>query len=109
MRIVGISGMSPQEIDFELHQGGRFVVFQYCVSILIMTFKRPSPIYLIKAGQGTGVRSLPFILISLVLGWWGIPWGPIWTISSLIVNLRGGMDVTHQVAAAIWQVPAAPT
>jgi hypothetical protein len=107
VKIVGIEGMSPQDIEFELQRGGRFVVFLYCVSVLVMTFKRPSAIYFIRAGEGTGSKSIPFTLISLVLGWWGIPWGPIWTISSVVTNLRGGKDVTKAIAATLSQATAA--
>jgi len=32
------------------------------------------------------LQSLPFTLLSLLLGWWGNPWGPIYTIQSLWVN-----------------------
>jgi len=36
-----------------------------------------------------------------VLGWWGIPWGPIWTISTIVTNLRGGRDVTNEVVRSM--------
>jgi len=106
VKIVGIEGMSPQDIQFEIQRGSRFVVFSYCISILIMTFKRGSSVYLIKPGEGTVGKALPFVLISLVLGWWGIPWGPIWTVSTIVTNLRGGKDVTSQMAAAFAQAAA---
>ena len=32
-------------------------------------------------------------LFSLLLGWWGIPWGPIWTIKGVIRNLAGGRKI----------------
>ena len=32
-------------------------------------------------------------LITLLLGWWGIPWGPIRTVQALYINLRGGQMV----------------
>ena len=47
-----------------------------------------------------------YTLISLLAGWWGIPWGPIYTITSLVTNLRGGKDVTQHVIASLGQ-PAA--
>jgi hypothetical protein len=31
-------------------------------------------------------------LFTLVFGWWGIPWGPIWTSKTLYQNARGGMS-----------------
>jgi hypothetical protein len=45
-------------------------------------------------------KGLPFSLISLVAGWWGIPWGPIWTLTTLATNLSGGKDVTREILAA---------
>jgi hypothetical protein len=44
---------------------------------------------------------LPFTLLSLVLGWWGIPWGPIYTIQSVVINFQGGKDVTKEVLASM--------
>ena len=40
-----------------------------------------------------------FSLLSLFLGWWGFPFGPIFTIWALVVNFGGGRDVTHEVLA----------
>jgi hypothetical protein len=39
--------------------------------------------------------------LSAFLGWWGIPWGPIYTIQSLSKNISGGKDVTDQVLASL--------
>lgn len=101
MKIVGIERMDGQQIAFELQRGGKFVIYQYCVSILILTFKRPSNIYFVRAGESALSKGLGFSLISLLLGWWGIPWGPIYTIGSLITNCRGGKDVTQAVIATL--------
>lgn len=69
------TGLSPQELKFGIERGGRFVVFQYCVSALIITFRRNTSVQFIKAGESAAIKSLPYTLLSLVLGWWGIPWG----------------------------------
>ena len=37
-----------------------------------------------------------FTLLTLVLGWWGIPWGPIYTIGSIYTNFNGGKDVVSE-------------
>lgn len=105
-KIVGTDGMTATELNMELQKGGRFVVYQYCVSVLILTFKRSSDIYFIRADESALNKGLVYVLISLVAGWWGIPWGPIWTITALITNLKGGKDVTPQVVATLNQ-PAA--
>jgi hypothetical protein len=101
MKIKGIEGMSGSELQAELQRGGKFVLFQYCVSIVIMTFKRSSDIYFIRASENAASKGLVFSLISFLLGWWGIPWGPIYTIQALATNLRGGKDVTQQVVASL--------
>jgi hypothetical protein len=101
MKITGIEGLTGQQLNDELQRGAKFVYFQYCISIVIMTFKRPSDIYFIRAGQNGIVKGLPFSLISLFLGWWGIPWGPIYTIGSFITNFGGGKNVTNEVVASM--------
>ena len=86
--------MSPHEIAFEIQRGGRFVVYQYCISLLIISFKRNSSVKFIRAGENAALKGLPFTLLSLVLGWWGIPWGFIYTPQVIYKNLKGGADVT---------------
>ena len=106
MKIKGIEGMSASELSAAVQQGGRFVYFQYCLSVVIMTFKRPSDIYFIAPGSGSLKHSAGFTLTSLLLGWWGIPWGPIYTLSTIFNNVRGGIDVTDRVMSNL--VKAAP-
>lgn len=101
MKINGIDGLTGADLNAELQKGGRFVVYQYCISILVMTFKRPSDIYFVRAGENAVVKGLPFTLLALFLGWWGIPWGPIYTIGSFITNFGGGKDITQEVLAAL--------
>lgn len=101
MKIIGIEGMSNMELQMELQRGGKFVTFQYCISILVMTFKRQSDIFFIKADESAVAKGLPFTLLSLFLGWWGIPWGIIYTIETLAINFRGGRDVTQQIVTTM--------
>ena len=101
-KIVGLEDIkSGGELQEEIQQGGKFVMYQYCISILVITFKRFSNIYFISHEQNAAVKGLPFTLLSLILGWWGIPWGPIYTIQSIWVNLSGGKDVTQEVLASM--------
>lgn len=95
--IKNIEGLTANDINKELSNGAKFVVFQYCVSILIMTFKRGTDIYFIKAGESTTSHSIGYTLLTLTLGWWGFPWGPIYSIGALHTNLTGGKDVTQEV------------
>lgn len=99
MKIIGIEGLTVAQLDDELERGGKFVVYQYCISIVIMTFKRSSNVYLIRDGEGAFGKGLKYTLLSLILGWWGIPWGPIYTIGAIVTNCRGGKDVTQETRA----------
>lgn len=103
MKINGAEGMSPDQLRFEIQRGAKLVFFQYAVSLLVVSLRRSSGIYFIPAGESAIGKSLPWSLISLVAGWWGIPWGPIWTIQSLATNFKGGKDVTAEINARLAQ------
>ena len=105
--------MTVGQAQFEVQNGAKFVFYQYCISILVMTFRRSSHIYFIRKGESAVAKGLGWSLLTLVLGWWGFPWGPIWTVTSLVNNFKGGKDVTMEVLAsfsapAVVPPPAAP-
>jgi hypothetical protein len=101
MQIKGSAGMTANDIRFELRRGGKLVRYHYCISCLILTFRRSSDVYLIKAGESAIDKGLGYTLLSLLLGWWGFPWGIIYTLESLVTNLSGGIDVTDEVWATL--------
>jgi len=101
-KIVGLEDIqSDGQLQQEIQQGGKFVMYQYCISLLIITFKHPTNIYFIRQEESAVVKGLPFTLLSFLLGWWGIPWGPIYTIQSIWINFKGGKDVTNEVVASM--------
>lgn len=77
-----------------IDSGGRFYVFTYCYSLIVVTYKKPSKVFFVRAGESLISESLSYLLLSIVMGWWGIPWGPIYTIQS-IYNAFNGIDVTE--------------
>lgn len=101
MKIRNIEGLSTDQINRELAQGAKFVIYQYTISIIVLTFRRSSDIYFIRAGESGMVKGLPFTGIAFLLGWWGIPWGPIYTIWSLYNNLKGGKDITQEILSSL--------
>ena len=101
-QIKQIEGLSNSEISEEINNGGRFVVFMYCFSLVVMTFKRGSDIYFVRANESAAKYSIKYTLLTLLLGWWGIPWGPIHSISSLFTNFKGGKDVTEDVMEQLY-------
>ncbi len=85
------------ELERQILEGGRFVVFPYCISVLVLTFRRSSDLMFLRGDEDGARHALTYSLISFFAGWWGIPWGPIWTIASLFTNLSGGKDLTQAV------------
>lgn len=53
-------------------------------------------------------RSLAPNLVTLLLGWWAIPWGPIHTVHTVVQNARGGRTCTVQELLAALARPAKP-
>jgi hypothetical protein len=79
---------------------GRWVQYEYCISLVAVTLRRTSRPIFLRPGQRAWVRGLPYVAISLLLGWWGLPWGIIYTPLTIFTNLTGGCDITAQVRLA---------
>lgn len=66
----------------------RATAFLYVISIVVMSFKR--------GWSGIMCRTcrikygLFFTVVSLLFGWWGVPWGILFTIQAFFTNLFGG-------------------
>jgi hypothetical protein len=93
--------MTAAELVAEVARGSRLVYYEYCVSFLAVTLRRPSGIYLLRAGELGLLRGLSFTVLSLMLGWWGVPWGLIYTPLVVLTNLCGGRDVTEELLARL--------
>lgn len=107
MSIKGVEGLTVGEVQDQVRQGAKFVVFGYCMSFLVITLRRSSDVRFIRAGESVFTASLPFTLLSLFLGWWGFPFGLVYTPMVVIQNLAGGRDVTQEVMSA-FGAPAFP-
>jgi hypothetical protein len=101
MKIKNIDGLSAADLQDEVNKGGRFVYFPFTISLIVVTFKHTSGVYLMRKEKGAIVKAIPFTLISLLLGWWGIPFGPKYTLESIRTNMTGGKNVTDEVMATV--------
>jgi hypothetical protein len=99
VKIHGVGGMTIAEIRAAVAAGGRFVVYPYAESWVVVSFRRRTDPVFVKPGATSAAAKLAPVLHSLLFGWWGIPWGPIFTIGSIVGTLRGGSDVTADVMA----------
>jgi hypothetical protein len=112
IRIHGIDRMTLQEVDRQIEAGRRFVFYEFCISLIIATLRRPTGVYFLRADEIGFLRGLPYSLLSLLLGWWGLPWGFIYTPLAILTNMSGGRDTTPQIRALLqteWATPAADT
>jgi hypothetical protein len=101
MQIKGTEGLNADQLRSELSRGGKFVVFTYVISILVITFRRSSDIHFIRVGDNAVAKGMPYTLISFFFGWWGFPWGIIYTPMALATNFGGGKDVTAEVSGSL--------
>ncbi len=69
------------------------VRYQVALSFLIVAFKMPTRQY-IHGEEQTTLISTAATAVSLVFGWWGIPWGPVYTLQAIGSNVRGGLRST---------------
>lgn len=90
-------GQSRSQLEEDVRRGGRFVIYLYCISLLVVTFRRPSAVMYVPAGQSAFLKGLPYTMLSLIAGWWGLPWGPIRTLEAVFTNLGGGKNMTAEV------------
>lgn len=100
MEIKGAENLSPQEFAYELQRGGRVVEFSYCISVLVVTFRR-SAIVFVRPGESAMSAAAPYLLLSLFFGWWGFPFGLIFTPIAILQNLTGGTDHTARFMATL--------
>jgi len=99
--IRGIEHLDGGRLAAELECGARFVSFSYCVSLLLVTFRRSSTVIYLPpetVAQWAGSR---YLLVTLLLGWWALPWGPIYALGCIWQALRGGADCTHEIVEEI--------
>ena len=101
--------MTLEELNNEIENGARFVIFTYTFSIIFLTIRRPTKdIYFVKNEELPIKYGYPFLLISILFGWWGIPFGLIYTPMS-IYDAFCGKDVTEEVYNSLYEAMVQPT
>jgi hypothetical protein len=99
--IRGIEHLDGGRLAAELECGARFVSYSYCVSLLLVTFRRSSGVIYLPPetiSQWVGSR---YLVVTLLLGWWALPWGPVYALGCLWQALKGGADCTHEIVEEI--------
>jgi hypothetical protein len=90
------SNTTLQDFEAGLQQGNRYAVFEYVMSIIVYSFNRSSKIIVAKNKTDLFLKSLPYTLLTLLLGWWS-PFGFFHTLRVLYGNFSGGTDVSPEI------------
>lgn len=97
----GVFAVNPDELKARIRGGQRCIRFEYCVSFVIATMGIRTKVRVGLSWRERHLRGLGYALLSLLLGPWGIPWGPYFTARCIGSNLAGGIDVTDAVMEAL--------
>lgn len=97
MTIKNLGKPSLPELRALIENGSRLVQYQYCISFIVISLKKYSPVYLVKPDENRIRKGLKYSVLSAILGWWGFPSGLIYTTDCLVQNFKGGVDITNSV------------
>lgn len=96
MRYQRLDSLTLAQQEAALAAGSRLIFFEFCVSLVFVTLRRPSALYVLQPGQWGWWRGLPYTILTVVCGWWGVPWGLVYTPLALWTNLTGGRKITAE-------------
>lgn len=86
------------EVISAKNNGGCFITYQWILPRpLVHPVRRLSKVYFIPSGTDKAKYARKYNIISLLIGWWGLPGGPIAVHKSILLNNSGGVDVTDDV------------
>ena len=90
--------LTLEKLQIEINNGSKFIVFQYCISLIfVVTLRRFSTAFLIKPNTSISKYKINYNIITILFGWWGFTWGPIYSVKSLSLNRKGGLDITKDI------------
>ena len=79
----------------------RYLLFRSVVSFIVMTTRTPKHgVYCVECARKASFRTS---LTSALFGWWGFPWGPIFTIKEILSNAIGGERQIEIEENLLWQ------
>ena len=78
----------------------RYLIFWQVVSVLALTVRTPiQGIFCASCARRAALRATT---VSAFLGWWGVPWGPIYTIGSVVKNAFCGESPPGSEDKLLW-------
>lgn len=67
--------------------------YECCYSVIFFTSKNRSPFLLMGSSQQKRTAVI-YTILTLLFGWWGIPWGFLWPPAIIASNICGGLKLT---------------
>ena len=68
----------------------RYVIYRYVISIIFMTYRHVyQGVFCSKCGAKKAYKAA---LLTWLFGWWGFPWGPVYSVQALHRNILGGFQ-----------------
>jgi hypothetical protein len=84
-------------VDFVM-AGNRFVTIPYVFSMLVLTFRRNmGGVHTVRTGHWPIGQMVQAAIVTSWFGWWGFPFGIIYSILSCYYLFRGGRDATKEI------------
>jgi hypothetical protein len=85
----------------EVMAGRRYVTYPFVVSLLVISFNRNiGGLRTVANGQWPVGPVFGAALVTILFGWWGFPWGIVWTPLALYYLWLGGRDSTKDILTA---------
>jgi hypothetical protein len=78
----------------------RYIIFWHVFSFVLGTSR--TPVQGFFCASCAKIESLKSTIITAALGWWGVPWGPIWTVGCGFRNALGGEQDQNRNDAIAW-------
>lgn len=63
----------------------RLLRYHYALSAVLVSVRSPSRLY-VEGAETTWLAHASSSMATLLFGWWGIPWGPVYSVQSLVGN-----------------------
>lgn len=97
-RLVVKPEITFEQLERQIADGARFIVFPYCISLIFaVALRRLSPAIFITESRQLSRYARKYRTVSLICGWWCLPWGIVRTLDALSVIKKGGLDVTADI------------
>ncbi len=96
-QIYGLEELSYDELQMQLRNGSRFVCYSIVISAAIITSRNSTEIYLVRPDRNSPAARWASTFFTFIFGWWGFPYGIIYTPQALVRNCKGGIDRTNEV------------